>query len=49
MLRKAVYGLKEATRVWYEKVVRVVTKMGGRRSKLELTLCGEKEGESLVL
>ena len=29
MLRKAVYGLKDAARVWYETVVRVVAEMGG--------------------
>ena len=38
MLRKAVYGLKDATRVWYETVGRVITEMGGRRSKLDPTL-----------
>ena len=37
MLRKAVYDLKDAARVWYETVVGVVTEMGGR-SKLDLTL-----------
>ena len=37
MLRKAVYGLKDAPRVWYETVVRVVTEMGGRRSRMDAT------------
>ena len=38
MLRKAVYVLKDATRVEYETVVRIVTEMGGRRSILCPTL-----------
>ena len=38
MLRKVVYGLKAATRLWYETIVRVVTEMGGRRSRLDPTL-----------
>ena len=38
MLSKAVSGLKDAAKVWYETVVKMVTEMGGRRSKLDPTL-----------
>ena len=38
MLRKAVYDLKGAARVWYETMVRVVTEMGGRTNRLDPTL-----------
>ena len=38
MLNKAVYGLKDAARVWYEKVVKVISERGGQRSRLDPTL-----------
>ena len=48
MLRKAVYGLKDAARVWYETMVRVVTDMGGRRSRLDPTsFVPKKEGRNI--
>ena len=47
MLRKAVYGLKDATRVWYETVVRVVTEVGGR-SRLDPTLFVWKKGGRII-
>ena len=34
-LRKTVYGLKDAAKAWYEKVVKVVEELGGIRSRLE--------------
>ena len=49
MLRKAIYGLNDAARVWYETGVRVVTEMGGRRSKLDPTLFVWRKRESSVL
>lgn len=37
-LRKTVYGLKDAAKAWYNKVVKVVEELGGKRSKLELNV-----------
>src|SRR5215469_13319913 len=34
-LQKTVYGLKDAARMWYEKVVKVIRYLKGERSKLE--------------
>ena len=34
-LKKTVYGLKDATKAWYSKVVKVVEELGGERSRLE--------------
>jgi hypothetical protein len=37
-LKKSVYGLKDAARMWYNKVKKVVKELGGRNTKLEPTL-----------
>ena len=37
VLNKAVYGLKDAVRVWYETVVKVISEMGSQRSRLDPT------------
>ena len=34
-LKKTVYGLKDAAKAWYNKVVKVVDELGGERSRLE--------------
>ena len=34
-LKKTVYGLKDAAKAWYNKVVKVVEELGGERSRLE--------------
>ena len=34
-LKKTVYGLKDAAKAWYNKVVKVVDELGGVRSRLE--------------
>ena len=34
-LKKTVYGLKDAAKAWYSKVVKVVEELGGERSRLE--------------
>ena len=48
MLRKAVYGLKDAAKVWYETVVKVVTeKGGGKKKQIEPDIiCVEKKREN---
>ena len=33
--KKTVYGLKDAAKAWYNKVVKVVEELGGERSRLE--------------
>jgi len=37
-LRKAVYGLRDAARTWYESLVKLLKNMGGKRSIFEPTL-----------
>lgn len=34
-LKKTVYGLKDAAKAWYSKVLKVVEELGGERSRLE--------------
>ena len=34
-LKKTVYGLRDAAKAWYKKVVKVVDELGGERSRLE--------------
>ena len=47
-LRKTVYGLKDAAKAWYDKVVKVIKELGGTRSKLETNIFVWKgEGQEL--
>ena len=46
-LRKTVYGLKDAAKAWYGKVVKIVKELKGERSKLEPNIFFWKEGENL--
>ena len=43
-LKKTVYGLKDAAKAWYGKVVKVVEDLGGVRSRLEPNIFFWKEG-----
>ena len=43
-LRKAVYDLKDAARVWYETVVGVLAEMGGKKKQIGPNIiCLEEE------
>src|SRR6201990_1506556 len=47
-LKKTVYGLKDAARVWFNKVVSIITELGGVKSKLEPALfVWKKEGKMI--
>ena len=46
-LKKTVYGLKDAAKAWYDKVVKVVEKLGGVRSRLEPNIFFWKEENEL--
>ena len=46
-LKKTVYGLKDAAKAWYCKVVNVVKDLGGERSTLEPNIFFWKEGNKL--
>ena len=48
-LKKAVYGLKDAAKVWYEKVIKVVENLGGERSVFEPTLFIWKDKSKKVI
>ena len=37
-LRKTIYGLKDAARAWYEKVIAVMGELGGEKSSFEPTI-----------
>ena len=43
-LKKTVYGLKDAAKAWYGKVVKVVEELGGVRSRLEPNIFFWKQG-----
>lgn len=43
-LKKAVYGLKDAARKWYESLVEVLIKLGGKRSKIDNTIFKWEDG-----
>ena len=45
---KAVYGLKDAARVWYETVVKVISERGGQRSRLDHTLFVWKKKKRII-
>ena len=47
-LRKTVYGLKDAAKAWYSKVVKVVKELGGRRSRLEPNVFYWRKEKKLV-
>ncbi|MBO1694927.1 hypothetical protein HJW54_22095, partial [Bacteroides uniformis] len=38
MLKKAIYGLKQAARAWYERIDRYLMKLGFTRSNVDLNL-----------
>src|ERR1700755_1664326 len=47
-LKKTVYGLKDAARVWFDKGVSIITELGGVKSKLEPALfVWKKEGKMI--
>ena len=46
-LKKTVYGLKDAAKAWYGKVVKVVEELGGVRSRLEPNIFFWKEGHKV--
>ena len=46
-LKKTVYGLKDAAKAWYIKVVKVVEELGGVRSRLEPNIFYWKKEERL--
>ena len=46
-LRKTVYGLKDAAKAWYNKVVKVLKELGGERSRLELNVFFWKKEDRL--
>ena len=46
-LRKTVYGLKDAAKAWYDKVVKIVEELGGVRSRLEPNIFFWKEENKL--
>ena len=48
MLNKAVYGLKDAAIFWYETVVKVISEMGGQRSRLDPTLFVWKKKKRII-
>lgn len=48
-LNRAIYGLKQSSRVWYEKVDNVLTKMGYKRSELEHCVYVKSNGDSLTI
>lgn len=47
-LRKAVYGLKQASRSWYQKVKDVLLTLGYRQCKQEDCIFTKRSGESIV-
>lgn len=48
-LKKAIYGLKQSSRSWYERVDVFLSKLGYERSKLEPCLYSKNENNSLTL
>ena len=46
-LKKTVYGLKDAAKAWYVKVVKVVEELRGVRSRLEPNIFFWREGEDI--
>ena len=46
-LKKTVYGLKDAAKAWYTKVVKTIEELGGMRSRLEPNIFYWKRGENL--
>ena len=46
-LKKTVYGLKDAAKAWYCKVVNVVKELGGERSRLEPNIFFWKKANKL--
>ena len=47
-LKKTVYGLKDAAKAWYEKVVKVVSELGGNKSRLEPNVFYWKKGGEVI-
>lgn len=47
-LSKALYGLKESPRDWYECFDKYVTKLGFKKNNIELCLYTYGEGENVV-
>src|ERR1700755_53927 len=43
-LKKTVYGLKDAARKWYESLVELLIKLGGKRSKIDNTIFKWEDG-----
>ena len=47
-LLKALYGLRESPRDWYECLDEYLTKLGFQRSNIDLCLYVKKEGENII-
>src|SRR5215469_16753965 len=47
-LKKGVYGLKDAARVWYDSLVKILTGLGGKRNRLEPTVFTWSQNGSLT-
>lgn len=48
-LNKTVYGLKDAAKAWYKKVVKIVEELGGRKCRLEPNIFFWKDGDGSLL
>lgn len=48
-LKKAIYGLKQSSRMWYNKVDMCLTKNGYSKSKYEPCLYTKKDGRSMTI
>ena len=46
-LKKTVYGLRDAAKAWYKKVVKIVEELGGERSRLETNIFFWKKDKKL--
>ena len=47
-LRKAVYGLKDAARSWYDSLMAILKTTGGRKSTVDPTIMMWKEKDKLI-
>jgi len=48
-LDKALYGSKQATRAWYERLLKILIDNGFRRGKVDNTLFLKSKGEQLLI
>src|SRR5678815_2412656 len=47
-LKKTVYGLKDAARIWYESIMDIVKSLGGTKSKLEPTIVYWRKNSRII-